>query len=478
MFADLLREAESLAKALRAGGVSERSLVGVCVSMSSEYLVSVLALYNLSAVPLLLNPTATSYENGYICRDSGLNFLLTDQQERTDLVTSGNRRQWRNLWLTGPVTEQQTDISSNDCMIIYTSGSTGRAKGVVLTRDGISSNVRAVANYLALSSVDRTIVFTPPAFAYAVSQTLTHLWSGGAIFPWPLGLRYPGEVLSAIERHRITGIAANPTSLRILLKHARSPGNSSSLRYLMMGGQPLDSQLAIEISRFFPTARIVNMYGCTENSPRVAFYWLPPSPPVRDTPWPVGHAILGTRIKLVDDASNAVGPSREKPGEILIQGTSLMRRYWRDPDLTRRKIIDGWFHTGDLGFVDSDGCLHLTGRLDNLFSVGHVKVSPEEVENLLENVPGVREAAVVPVYDELLGSIPVALVVLDREQDNALAQVTRECDFKLSTAKRPRSLFPVRSLPRTHYGKLDRKELRDLAEKLAHTKRSQTLSKT
>jgi len=110
--------------------------------------------------------------------------------------------------------------------------------------------------------------------------------------------------------------------------------------------------------------------------------------------------------------------------------------------------------------------------------VGQGKVSPEEVENLLEAVPGVREAAIIPVFDELLGSVPVALAVLEREEDDVLTRAIRECDLKLSPAKRPRTISPVPSLPRTHYGKLDRIQLRVVAEKMARPKRSSALSET
>ncbi len=471
-YADLLHQAESLAKTLQTIGAGDRSLVGICVSMSSEYLVSLLGLYIVSAVPVLLNPRATAHENSYVCRDSGLNFLITDQEKANlpDSVNAGRQLQWGKLRLIGPVSEPPQDLACNDCMIIYTSGSTGRPKGIVLTREGISSNIRAVSNYLALSCLDCTVVFTPPSFAYAISQALTHLWSGGAILPWAHGLRYPGALLSAIQNHRITGVAANPTSFRIIAAHGAPAGDLNSVRYVMTGGQPLDSQVALEISRFFPAARIVNMYGCTENSPRVAFYWLPPSPTIRDTPWPVGHAVTGTQIKVVDESGGTVGPCLESAGEILVQGTSCMRGYWRDPDLTRAKIVDGWLHTGDLGFIDSEGALHLTGRLDNLFSVGHVKVSPEEIESILETVPGVREAGVVPLSDDFLGNVPVALAVLEGPEGDTLIRARRECDLKLSTAKRPRAIFSAVSLPRTHYGKLDRVKLRSVAESMTHRK--------
>ncbi len=474
-YGSLLTEVEAFEKVLRAAGVEQGMLVGVCLPMSAEYVIAFLAIYRAGGISVLLNPLATEHEKRYILQHSEMSFLIT--QEKSAIVEDGppvQETQWKTLRLLGPFSQRECDVEPDDCLLLYTSGSTSRPKGVMLTRQSISANVRAVADYLALSACDRTIVFTPPAYAYAVSQVLTHLWSGGALLPWPSGLRHPARVLQAIQEHQLTGIAANPTTFHLFhtlrLEHSIS---GEYVRYVMIGGQPLDQRVASQIVTRFPSARIVNMYGCTENAPRIAFFWLPPDFSPRDTSCPVGQPIRGTHLKIVDETGKEM-PSGQS-GEILVSGTSLMRCYWREPALTAERIVDGWFHTHDLGLIDEEGQLHLMGRIDNIINVGHEKVAPEEVEAVIASIEGVLEVGVAPVEDGLLGHVAVALLVVDTDKPHAeiLQKVREESLHKLSTSKRPRQVMVVESLPRTLYGKRDRQALAEQARQMCTPRQRQ-----
>jgi acyl-coenzyme A synthetase/AMP-(fatty) acid ligase len=222
---------------------------------------------------------------------------------------------------------------------------------------------------------------------------LTHLWVGAAVLPFSSGFFYPARLLQAIAEYHITGVAANPTTFRILTAAQRDHVPlMDQVRYVMTGGQPLEQGVVQQIARYFPHARIGNMYGCTENSPRICFSWLPPDALAR---W------LCDDLKVVDTTGHHVSPGLV--GEILITSTSLMRCYWREPNLTDRYLVDGWFQTGDLGFLAEDGALSLVGRRDNLINVGHEKVAPEEVEIVIACVLGVVEVGVAPGEDALLG---------------------------------------------------------------------------
>ena len=328
-----------------------------------------------------------------------------------------------------------------------------------MTDDGVTNNIAAVANALALSPADATLVFTPTGYTFAFSQTFTHLWAGGAVLPWRHGLMYPARMLKAATAAAVTGMTVNPTTLRMLgLNDQFASKPMTRVRYLMIGGQPLYSKLARLVGRLVPNARVTNVYGCTENSPRISHYWLPADISDRETPWPVGPALHGTEVRIADDDGSPVGSGL--PGEILVRGNSLMRGYWGAPELTRTKVVDGWFHTGDTGFVDSDGNINLIGRMDNIFVVGHEKVAAEEVEAVIEQVDGVSEVAVDSVVDELLDRVPVALVAVEDDQRAVLDSVISTCQEKLSGAKVPRRLFMVKSVPKTPYGKINRPEVR------------------
>jgi long-chain acyl-CoA synthetase len=234
----------------------------------------------------------------------------------------------------------------------------------------------------------------------------------------------------------------------------------SGVRYAMTGGQFLDLGLVDRIRGFFPGTRVVNMYGCSENSPRIAYHYVDGRSGMDDEGYfAVGRAVEGTEIRIAGDDGRPIAPGAV--GEVHVRGTSLMRGYWRDTAATHERIRDGWFNSRDLGYFDRDGNLHLTGRTSSIINIGNEKVSPEEVEKVLSEVPGVAEAAVYGVSDPLLGEAVHAQVVPKPGAQVLTQDLRAHCRRKVSGYKVPRRIHVVSTLPKTHYGKIDRARLRD-----------------
>lgn len=469
-YGELASSVENLARALNSAGGGKNQSVGICLPLSVNYITALLAVYQAGGTSVLMNPRGPAEEREYVRQNSRMAFLIT--QDKGDIVSFADKqpaeRVWGDMRVVGPMAHTGHHApEKDDCMIIYTSGSNSRPKGVVLSDHAISSNVKAVCNYLALAPQDRTLVFTPPCYTYAMSQVLTHLWAGGAILPWCTGLINPAGLLKSINEYKLTGLAANPTAFKILeIDEFQTAGSFDSVRYVMSGGQPLTQPVATKLAKRFRMARIVNMYGCTENSPRVSYYWLPAEIPEHEDHYPVGQPIQGTQFKIVAESGKQTPPG--VTGQIALRGSSLMRCYWMEPELTSQRIVDGWFFTGDTGTVDEEGNLSLVGRADNIINVGHEKVSPEEIESVIGSVDGVLEVAVAPVDDSLLVKVPVALVTLNKNQDEKaiLKKIREECVKKLSNAKIPRKIVVVEAVPKTPYGKHDRRGIKELVSKL------------
>jgi acyl-CoA synthetase (AMP-forming)/AMP-acid ligase II len=323
--------------------------------------------------------------------------------------------------------------------------------------------VRAVAGYLELTPQDGAPVFTPPCYAYSLSQNLVTTWTGGRLLPVASGLLFPMEILRALAQERLTGLSATPTAFRLLCQLDYDEAlDLSSVRYAMLGGQFLDPHLVGLTTSLFPNARVVNMYGCTENCPRISYHYVSGTSGLSDRGYyPVGRPVEGTEIQIVGEDGAPVVPGEK--GEVLIRGTSLMRRYWKDPEATAARLADGWFHTKDLGFLDAEKRLHLSGRLAIVINIGNEKVSPEEVEAVIGQVEGVMDAAVFGRPDPVLGQTVHAVIVTEPGSVVDVADIQRHCRRELSGYKVPRGIEFVEDLPRTHYGKIDRMALAEMA---------------
>lgn len=462
-FLELRARVERLAKALREAGAGPGRRVGISLDPGAGYLVALLGVRAAGATAVLFGTSWTAFETDRTFRHSMPQWILAGGNPELDEEpvksapcpeVDGRLLEYRR---EGPPLESDPE----DAVIIYTSGTTGAPKGVVLSESAVSANVRAVAAYLELTPEDSTTVFTPTCYAYAVSQFLTHAFAGAAILPMPTYLRFPMAVLNACGEHRLTGLAANPTSFRLLLGlDVPAACDLSSVRYIMSGGQFLDARLVLHLSARFPNTRVVNMYGASENSPRISYFWLDDrgsDDPARF--YPVGFAVNGTRIDVRsdDDRPLRIG----EVGEIVVSGSSLMRGYWRDPESTAAKVRGGWLHTGDLGYIDLDGRLALTGRASNVINVGNEKVSPEDVERVILEVAGVAEAGVYGIPDSITGESVRAKVVLEKGASVQPDAILRHCRKMLSGYKAPRAIEIVDLLPRTLYGKLDRRKLKE-----------------
>ena len=468
-YPDLLRRVDRLGSRLRKAGVREDTRVGICLEPTPSYVIALLAVLRMGAKVVLLSPGWTAEEVRRCVTTTQPAFLIADQTPQG--VEPGrpvSPLEESALMLVDLGGEGLDPSAPSEAVLIFTSGTSGVPKGVVLSAYGLLENVAAIREYLAVESADSALLFTPTCYAYAVSQVLVQALAAAAICPVNKGLKYPILILEAISQFGIRGVSANPTSFKILLgTQTSSSVDLSSLRYAQSGGQFLSPELVEAIRMRFSNSRVVNQYGCTENSPRICYHWVQDGEqPLPGCSLPVGTAVRGTEILLADEGGRAV-PLGET-GQILVQGTSLMSGYWKMPEQTASRFVDGWFATGDLGRLDPAGNLIVVGRLTDVINIGNEKVTPGEVEAFMQQLASVDEAAVYGVADPLFGEAVEAIVVLRPNTAADEETVTREIRAHLrglvSPFKIPRQVHFRDNLPRTLYGKLDRKRLAEWAK--------------
>ncbi|MCX2926271.1 class I adenylate-forming enzyme family protein [Streptomyces sp. NEAU-W12] len=339
--------------------------------------------------------------------------------------------------------------------VLHTSATTGQAKGV--TVDGAS--FRAIALgwlVMARPTGDIVMVNCCPLYHGSMVVSLTYLAAGATIVLMP-GFT-PQRALAAVEEHRATHMWLVPQMLRFMLQ-AKGAGRTdlSSLREVLYGAAPMPPDVyADAVERLGCGFRQV--YGMTEvGGPFVTLG--PdehPAPGDVTARIPCGRVVPGMSARAVD------GTGRELPrgeiGEIVVRGPGVMQGYWNDPEATREITLDGWIKTGDLGFVDEAGRIHLVDRTKDVIIRAGQNVYPSEIERALVSHPAVRDAAVVGMPDEDYGEVPLAYVVA--EPDTRATDLLAHVGQQLAPYKRPRRVEFIEQVPRNPAGKIVKKLLR------------------
>lgn len=346
--------------------------------------------------------------------------------------------------------------------IIYTSGSMGTPKGVMLSHRNIVSNTHAICQYLELSDNDVQMVVLP--FFYVMGKSLlnTHFAVGGTVVINNTFM-YPATVLNQMVEERVTGFSGVPSTYAHLLH--RSPLASyrdklPCLRYCSQAGGHMAKQIKIELRRALPDhTNIFIMYGATEASARLTYL----DPRFFESKIEsVGKAIPGIKITIIDEHGTELPTGSE--GELVAQGPSIMKGYWNDPEATAKVLDAHGYHTGDLGYIDQDGFIYITGRKDNHLKVGGHRINTQEIEDMLLETDLVVEAFVAGYPDKLLGHKLIALAVAKHE--NADSQtILAACVQHLPRYKIPGTMIVVSSIPKKSSGKIDKEKCMEIIEK-------------
>ncbi|RPH64884.1 MAG: long-chain fatty acid--CoA ligase [Burkholderiales bacterium] len=340
-------------------------------------------------------------------------------------------------------------------LVCYTSGSTGKPKGVVLTQGAIAWNALNSAAMHDLVPQDR-ILTTLPLFHVGGlnNQTTPALQAGCTVVLHP---KFDVDAtFDAIERERITLAVLVPAQLDAMLAHPRWPtADLSSLRMITTGSMIVPERLIRAVhARGVP---LVQVYGATETCPIAAC--LKAADAERKI-GSTGKAAANCELRIVDDSGLDVAPGAT--GEILVRGPNVMTGYWNAPQATDAVLVDGWFHTGDMGHQDPEGYLYVDGRRKEMIISGGENIYPAEIENLLVDSPDIAEASVVGWPDERWGEIVVAVVAPQPGRHLDEADVMKLLEGRIARFKHPKQVVFVDELPKTALGKVRREEVRRL----------------
>ncbi len=345
-----------------------------------------------------------------------------------------------------PVSELD-DAPSRLLNIIYTSGSTGQPKGVMLNGGNLEAVTRGIIKALDISETEGIFTALPFHHTYGLSQLwlMAKLGMSLAVVPDITNMVAARKMISG---HRIDVIAGVPYHFAWLTRRPEK-GRFDHIKLVTIAGAAPTRHLIERINESFPNSRINVMYGLTEASTRLTTL---PACDIHGKGGSIGLPIDGVELKIVDKNGNELGPHQQ--GELIARGSNITPGYWKDGELTRQRIVNGWLHTGDLAKKDEDGYYYYQGREDLVFKSGGEKIIPQAIEKVILEIRGVQDAVVFGMVDPYKDNAIYAAVVRKKTTRLTAKDIISACHAKLDRLWVPHEVIFLEGFPRTSTGKI------------------------
>ena len=460
--AGFLAEVEALAQQLIRAGVKPGDVVATFLPNRIELLTTMCAAWRIRASVTPMNPTFAVPESAYQIQDAHVKLVVTTDEfaarSPEDYFPGATVLALKDLVTDAPATDLPEPPTGEDiALIIYTSGSTGRPKGVLLSHNNLDAMTSSICEGFGMDSSFHALMPLPLFHCNAILVSFLAPFSRGGRVTI-LERFEPVAFVQAVAQHRPTYFSAVPAIFAYLLQLPDDAGaDFSSVTFAVCGAAPASIQLIEAFEKKYGV-KIRGAYGLTEGTVGSTAVRLEDTPPSGT----VGRALPGQEVRISDGKGGFL-PTGES-GEVVIKGPNVMVGYLNRPEETAKTIVDGWLHTGDVGYLDENGFLFLVDRIKDMIIRGGENLYPSEIEAALNTHEAVVESAVVGLPHEVLGEVPVAYVSNanpDSVDPEALLDHIRP---QLAKVKWPVHITALQDLPRNPVCKVDKPQLREMAK--------------
>jgi long-chain acyl-CoA synthetase len=452
---DLMVASWHLARAIE--GASDAKRIGVMLPTSGLFPAAAIAAWTLGRTLVPLNYLMSRSDLEYVVRDAELDCVVT-VGPMLDFVGGAiaglaevrpDRMRFKGI----PPIRMTNPLHRDDvAVVLYTSGTSGRPKGVMLTCGNLSANARQCQEWVDFGSRDRILGVLPQFHSFGLTVlTLLPLATGAsAVYTAKF---VPRKIVDLAQKHRPTALVAIPSMYNALRLLKDAPRDSfSSLRFAVSGGEPLPEAVFDGFKDKFGI-EINEGYGLTETAP--VTNWCRPKEQRRKC---VGKALPGIEQRIVGPDGRVLGPNED--GEVRMRGPNIMKGYLNLPDETAAVFDEhGFFKSGDMGRLDTEGMLSITGRIKEMLIIGGENVFPREIEEVLNRHESVKESAVIGMADGMRGEVALAFVELKDGAEFSEHALKAWCRDHIAGFKVPREIRLIRELPRNPTGKIVRRKL-------------------
>ncbi|MEX2237338.1 MAG: long-chain-fatty-acid--CoA ligase [Dehalococcoidia bacterium] len=484
-FAGMALRVNSLANALASQGVGRGMAVATMSLNSPQFIETYYAVAKLGGVFVPLNYRAKHEEIHYMLTNSEASHLFVGPRYvelvqglgelpglRETYLYEGaaeGMTSYEDLIASAPADESFVEVEDRDpTILMYTSGTTAMPKGVVLSYHDFTTYVLNTMEPASPEEPHNVTLLSVPLYHIAGATTMASSVFGGRTLVVPPQFE-PGNWLDMVERERVTHAFVVPTMLKRIMEHEKfGKTDLSSLKLVAYGAAPMPYEVVRKaVDMFPPNAGLMNAYGQTESTSSLTFLG-PDDHRIEGTDEEkekkyqrlrsVGQPMPDVAVVIMDETGNVLGPNAE--GEICAMGERIMKGYHKLENETAKAISDGWLHTGDVGYMDDEGYLFITGRIKDLIIRGGENIAAGEVEAVIEEHSKVEEAAVIGVKDVEWGEEVMAIVVLKQGETASADEIIAFTKERIASYKAPKTVAFVDALPRSYVGKVLKNELR------------------
>lgn len=490
-YRELDERSNQMAHLLHKQGVQKGDRVGLFFPKCVESVVSMLGVLKAGGVYVPLDPQAPADRVGYIISNCGIRVLITNHEKRevlspetlatleccisTDQAENGSRGTlipWSHLAeFPADHSPKINSIETDLAYILYTSGSTGRPKGVMISHQNALTFVEWCAEEFQVRSEDRLSNHAPLHFDLSVFDVYNTLEAGATVYLVTEELAlFPTSLANFILEKEITIWYSVPSALMLLLLHARmTPDKLKSVRTILFAGEVFPMKYLRQLTEMAPAADLYNLYGPTETNV-CTYYKVERERLAGMDKLPIGIACANTDAFAVTDDGRIA--AKGEVGELFVRGPGVTYGYWADVEKTHKMCVPNHFEpnfeekmyrTGDIVTEGDDGNFYFQGRRDSMIKSRGYRIELGEIESALLSHPGVREAAVLAIPDEVVGNRLRAVVSLHVPDSHKPVELQQHCATKVPKYMIPEFIDLCGELPKTSTGKIDRVKLKEEA---------------